>query len=399
MELFGALKSFFDGHRDAIFVINEKFEIVYYNTMFFDYYLADPARRRREPKKLKAKCFELAGLEICAKNCIMKQAHALQSPIRFDEIKGCFKNGSHVNLAVQSFPLNLKDEEGNALFIESHRDMSDEMSVHIKYKQMLQQEILAKEKLEHLVLERTQELRDSIQQLKIAQNQLVQSSKMASIGTLVGGIAHEFNNILTTILGNIEFVVESEPISIEEQMDSLKTIHNASLRAREIVDGLLSFSRHSEMKTDRQSLRIVVLQAAEFIRKECQAKQVDLEIKGPDVLAMFDAKQIQQVVLNLLLNALQAVKPSGKISVSLSEYDEQFALIVVEDNGIGIQYHDLGRVFDPFFSTKGTYGSEGDRGTGLGLSISYGIVQNHQGEIKVTSERGIGSRFEVYLPR
>ncbi|MEQ1518454.1 MAG: PAS domain S-box protein, partial [Usitatibacteraceae bacterium] len=244
--------------------------------------------------------------------------------------------------------------------------------------------------------------------------QLRESQKMQAIGTLAGGIAHDFNNILATILGNADLArqdVGNYPMALE----SLEEIRKAGARARDLVQQILSFSRRQP--TDRKpcALAPVVEEAARLLRATLPAR-LALKIHcAPDVPAVLaDATQIQQVVLNLATNAMQAITSGlGQIDIRLDAVtlDADFAeahpalrtlhhahpgrtvRLIVRDNGPGMDAATRERIFEPFFTTKPV-----DAGTGLGLSVVHGIVQAHEVVITVESEPGKGTSFTLYLP-
>ncbi|MBL0125433.1 MAG: PAS domain S-box protein [Betaproteobacteria bacterium] len=244
--------------------------------------------------------------------------------------------------------------------------------------------------------------------------QLRESQKMEAIGTLAGGIAHDFNNALATILGNTELArqdVSANPLALE----SLEEIRKAGSRARGLVQQILSFSRRQPTERKRLTLASVVEECARLLRATLPSRlslEVNCDADVPPVLA--DATQIQQVVINLATNAMQAM-PSGhgRIAIQLDtvELDAAWverhpvsralyekrpgrtARLMVSDNGPGMDAATLSRIFEPFFTTKAV-----DEGTGLGLSVVHGIVQAHEGAIEVESQPGIGSIFTLYLP-
>jgi len=241
------------------------------------------------------------------------------------------------------------------------------------------------------------------------QGQLRQSQKMEALGTLVGGIAHDFNNMLAGITGNLYLArrkVEDRPDVVEK----LKNIEQLSSRAADMIGQLLAFARKSMVQTQPLSLTA-------FMKESFKLAQVSIpesiafhrRICGTDLMVTGDATQLQQVLMNLLSNARDAVAGVDKpaISVKLSEYkaDDAFlraypglvgrrlARLTVEDNGGGISEEHLNNIFEPFFTTKAV-----GNGTGLGLSMVYGSVQSHGGAVRVDSKAGRGTSFHIYLP-
>ncbi len=243
-------------------------------------------------------------------------------------------------------------------------------------------------------VKRNEELADANARLQSAQAQLVQSEKLASVGQLTAGIVHDVKNPLAVIKGLAEELQEDVGLDPSTR-DQLKTIRQSATRASTIVGDLLKFARQSKPEMGIRDIRETVeasMRLTEYlVRKAGVDSQLDLPKKS--VMMTFDATQIEQVLINLITNAVQAMPDGGKLRVSLGEAEEAVA-IAVQDSGIGIPRENLSRIFDPFFTTK----PEG-QGTGLGLSLSYGIVSRHGGRIEVDSKMGKGTTFTLLLPR
>ncbi|MBL0124365.1 MAG: PAS domain S-box protein [Betaproteobacteria bacterium] len=246
------------------------------------------------------------------------------------------------------------------------------------------------------------------------ESQLRESQKMQAIGTLAGGIAHDFNNILATILGNVELAredVSTNPLALQ----SLDEIHKASARARDLVQQILSFGRRQPTERKRILLCPVIQESVRLLRATLPARiglEAHCEPDEPAVLA--DATQIQQILINMVTNAMQAMRTeSGHIRILLdsllpdvawieahhalrafhAKHPGRIVRLTVRDDGPGMDATTLARIFEPFFTTKPV-----DEGTGLGLSVVHGIVQTHDGAIEVDSQLGNGSTFTIYLP-
>jgi PAS domain S-box-containing protein len=239
------------------------------------------------------------------------------------------------------------------------------------------------------------------------QEQLSQSQKMESIGSLAGGIAHDFNNLLFPIVGLSEMMLDDFPPDSPEHHD-LYEIFKAGKRGRKLVQQILSFSRQSEHRL----ILVHIQQILKEVLKLCRATiPADIPIT-PDIRhdcgpVMADPTQIHQIAMNLITNAFHAVEPiGGTITVKLREVDfihrddpavqlpsGRYAVLSVSDTGTGMDPAVMHKIFDPYFTTK-----EKGRGTGLGLATVYGIVKAHGGDIRVYSEVGNGSSFDVYLP-
>ncbi len=234
-----------------------------------------------------------------------------------------------------------------------------------------------------------------ITERKEAEAQITEASKMAAVGRLAAGIAHEINNPLSNILGYAQLLLkELEP---ETQMyDDVKRIEGAAIRSGAIVNNLLAFSRPARLERKPCAFSELVPDSFNQLAWEYAAAKVDLTIHIESGLPMvpLDAMQIQQVLINLGRNALQAMPEGGKLSVEVRrEPETNTVTIAVSDTGGGIPPEDLSRIFEPFFTTK-----EIGHGTGLGLSLSYGFVEAHGGSIEAQSTPGEGSVFTVTLP-
>jgi len=242
-------------------------------------------------------------------------------------------------------------------------------------------------------IERNEELNRINDRLQSTQQQLIQSEKLAAVGQLTAGIVHDVKNPLAVIKGLAEEMGED----FEQNTDgkkTLKTIRESATRATRIVSDLLTFARQSKPTMQRQNIVDTVktaLRLTDFLVRKGRV-QVMTDLPRKQVLLEYDAQQIEQVLINLIQNAIQAMPDGGKLLLSVRPGEKQ-TRIFVQDTGVGIPPENLRRVFDPFFTTK----KEGD-GTGLGLSVSYGIISRHGGSIDVQSEPGKGTRFVITLP-
>lgn len=239
------------------------------------------------------------------------------------------------------------------------------------------------------------------------QEKLLHSQKMEAIGTLAGGVAHDFNNLLTVITANSEVLA----LSLDKQselFENSREITAAAERATDLTRQLLSFSRKEAIKTTPVDLNKLI-KGMEKMANRLIGEGIEIEFQEGRQLNLIQADpgQMEQVLMNLIVNARDAMPEGGLITLttgmvniddsSLSAIPESrtgtFALLAVSDNGSGITREEKAKIFDPFFSTKGA-----DKGTGLGLSVVYGIVQQHGGWINVYSEPGKGTAFKIYLP-
>lgn len=244
-----------------------------------------------------------------------------------------------------------------------------------------------------------EELRRTTAELNDALSDLVQSEKLAALGRFSSGIAHEVKNPLGIILGGIEFLeVKLKQRSGDETRTALEKMKEAAVRAADIVDQVLKFAKPSELRLARTDPAEMVKEALSLFHYSDRAKNVQVETSfGAETLWVeIDKNQIQQVLFNLLSNAVDAMTDGGTIRVEISRMDvsgQGFCRIDVVDKGQGIVPQDMGRIFEPFFTTK-----RDRKGTGLGLSLAKSIVEHHKGVLKVESEAGKGTRASVILP-
>ncbi|NQT74829.1 MAG: response regulator [Chloroflexi bacterium] len=234
------------------------------------------------------------------------------------------------------------------------------------------------------------------EELVKSQEQLVQSQKLAAIGQLVSGIAHEINNPLMAISGNAQLLLEDA--EDEDTLESLEVIRCETQRATDIVQNLLAFARSHKSDRDLVSINEVVENAVKLCSNKSKIDNIqivyDFTSDMPNI--NIDSLQIQQVFLNLINNAIQAMtktKDSGKLIIRTQQPSEETVQISFEDDGPGIPAENIDRVFEPFFTTKDI-----GEGTGLGLSICYGIIQSHNGKIYAESTESNGATFNIELP-
>jgi signal transduction histidine kinase len=280
---------------------------------------------------------------------------------------------------------------------------------------------LANRELEARVADRTRELTSAIEQLQDESNErrrteealreseerLRQSQKLESLGRLAGGVAHDFNNLLTAIIGFSDLLLLKAE-SAQPERHHIEEIKKAGERAASLTRQLLAFSRCQVLQPTVVDLNMVVADMSKMLRQ-----LISEEIKlthtldtGPKCVTA-DRGQLEQAIINLVLNARDAIRGSGEISIatsslhlaedlisdSLALLSGDYVILEVNDNGSGMSPEVLGKIFDPFFTTK-----EPGKGTGLGLSTVYGIVRQSGGQISVQSEEGRGTIFKLYFP-
>ncbi|HSP73741.1 MAG TPA: ATP-binding protein [Gaiellaceae bacterium] len=226
------------------------------------------------------------------------------------------------------------------------------------------------------------------------ERQLAQSGKLAAIGELAAGVAHEINNPLFAILGLVEFVLaDVEPGS--RSHERLTLVHQTALEIKEIVRALLDFARESSDEQRVVALDDVVRETVDLVRRTSASRGVEIEQslgEGP-FLVHGSPNQLEQIFLNLLANARQALPNGGVVTLRL-ESDGEWVSACVSDTGPGIAPDELPRIFEPFYTTRGSEG-----GTGLGLSVSLGLAEAHGGTLTASEAPGGGAAFTLRLPR
>lgn len=254
----------------------------------------------------------------------------------------------------------------------------------------------ANAKLESKVVAKTAQLEQALQELRTAQRELVLAERMASVGTLAGGIAHEFNNLAGGIRGCARELLTGE--SDPQRREPLEVIERAAGRAIDVTEKLLRFARPRPPGKSVVVVTALVRDAIALVEPQArqQAVRVCVEL-APDLRVRGDDGALHQVVVNLLGNALQAMPDGGVLEVSTRRSDVD-VVIAVRDTGVGMSAAQLERIFDPFFTTRGAEAATPGRGAGLGLAISYGIAQAHGGHLLVESQQGVGSTFTLHLP-
>jgi two-component system NtrC family sensor kinase len=241
---------------------------------------------------------------------------------------------------------------------------------------------------------------ESDKEREMASHQIQYSSKLATIGRLAAGVAHEINNPMAIInekAGLMRDLIDLDPEFPEREklLPLTESILNSVTRCRTITHRLLGFARRMDVGREDTDLNYVVREVAGFLEREAFHRSVEVKLELDEDLPMIpsDEGQLQQVFLNILNNALEAVVEGGRVVIRSWIRNHESLAVSFEDNGSGMSKETLEHIFDPFYTTQGTYG------TGLGLSITYGIVEKLGGTIEVESEQGVGTTFKVYLPR
>ncbi|NOY09228.1 MAG: GAF domain-containing protein, partial [Spirochaetes bacterium] len=249
-------------------------------------------------------------------------------------------------------------------------------------------------------------LRNELIQRKNVESQLIQAQKMEAVGRLAGGIAHDFNNLLTAIIGYTDLLFTE--VTDEHIISELNEIKKASRRAATLTSQLLAFSRKQFLSLETLNINQVVMDMESMLRRLIR-EDIDLEIvlSRDPCLVKSDRGQLNQVIMNLAVNARDVMPKGGKLTIETAnvelgeEYVKEhlnirpgyYVMLAVSDTGSGMDRETIKHIFEPFFTTK-----EPGEGTGLGLSMAYGIIKQSNGEIYVYSEPGKGTIFKIYLP-
>ncbi len=307
------------------------------------------------------------------------------------------ENPKGTNLFV---PLRVKKEIKGILNVTAKKDKKRFDQVDLKLVSIFTENMAAsleKEEMYQELKSQTKALEKTIQDLRITQNQLVQSEKMRALGDIASGVAHDFNNILAVILGRTELLLKEA--QGEDVKKWLRVIEQVANDGAQIIRRLQEYTRTGEEKAPMEiDVNRIIRQVVDMTRhrwkNEAEAKGIKFEVltelkKVPPL--EFDPSELSEVLINMIINAIDALPRGGKIILRSWEKDGS-VYISVEDTGAGISEEDKRRIFDPFFTTKGV------KGVGLGLSVAYGIITRYGGEISVESKLNQGSTFVTKLP-
>jgi two-component system NtrC family sensor kinase len=237
---------------------------------------------------------------------------------------------------------------------------------------------------------------EKTQAIKNAQAQLIQSEKLASLGRLSAGVAHEINNPLTGVVTFAHLLLKSLPENSQDRKD-VEVILEQANRCSKIIKGLLGFSRASSTEKEEQNINELLKNSLDIIRRKADFLNIKIVTDFDASLPLVHAGglQLQQVFMNMIVNAADAMEGKGTLTVATRQVEDgggKFAEIEFTDTGCGIDPETLSKIFEPFFTTKPV-----GKGTGLGLAVSYGIIEDHGGKIIVKSEEGQGTSFFIRL--
>jgi two-component system NtrC family sensor kinase len=409
-----AVRELLEGSVDAAVILDRHRRVLYYNRA----YEAIGALRGRalaERVAAGARCWEIFELDICQTDCVGCRAREAERPLRVDEIRAVRGDGEDLTFIVTAAPLP------GDLIVETYRDVTAEVRVQRRLKVLLEQERKEKVDLEEVVAERTRELRQ-------AQAQLVLQEKMSALGRLVAGIAHELNNPINFVYGNVDFLRQymddllslvdrvdrhpALPAGVRAELDRMKeaieydylvedsrklirSIRTGAERTAAIVRDLKNFSRTGGGDLQETDLVAGIETTLNLIAPLHRGRiEIERDYQPGLPRLVCNAGHINQVFMNILTNAAQAIRGRGTIRIRVGRLDGPPRLeVAIADSGAGIPRDVLERITDPFFTTK-----EVGEGTGLGLWITDSIIRAHGGTLTCESEVGAGSTFTVTLP-
>ncbi len=416
-KLYDQITQLLDGSVDAAVVLDGDRRVLHYNPAY-EGLTGLRGRQLAERVKAGARCYELFKLEICEKDCLGCKVKEVGRRLRVDEIHARRGDGEDLTFIVTAAPVEL--DGGERVVVETYRDVTADVRIQRRLKVALEHERRAKEDLEEKVRERTAELR-------AAQAQLVHQEKMSSLGRLVAGIAHELNNPINFVYGNVDFlgqymedllrlvglVDEADlPPELRERLEVLKkeveldflvddwrkllrSIRAGAERTADIVADLKSFARTGGTELGEADIVGGIDTTLNLIGPLLKNRvEVRRNIVPPIPRVLCNAGHVNQVFMNILTNAAQAITGTGWIEVSIETIDDGATIrVVISDSGPGIKPELMAKISDPFFTTK-----EVGEGTGLGLWICANIVRAHGGTITWGNRAEAGAEFVVTLP-
>jgi two-component system NtrC family sensor kinase len=416
-KLYDQITQLLDGSVDAAVVLDGERRVLHYNQAY-EGLTGLRGRQLAEKVKAGAHCYELFKLEICEKECLGCKVRDVGRRLRVDEIGARRGDGEDMTFIVTGAPVEL--DGGEKVVVETYRDVTADVRIQRRLKVALEHERRAKEDLEEKVRERTQELR-------AAQAQLVHQEKMSSLGRLVAGIAHELNNPINFVYGNVDFLGQymedllrlvalvdgaTLPADLREKLDTLKrdveldfliddwrkllrSIRAGAERTADIVADLKSFARTGGTELAEADIVSGIDTTLNLIGPLLKNRvEVRRNIVPGIPRVLCNAGHVNQVFMNILTNAAQAISGTGWIEVAICTIDDGGTIrVVISDSGPGIKPELMAKISDPFFTTK-----EVGEGTGLGLWICANIVRAHGGTITWGNRAGAGAEFVVTLP-
>ena len=387
--------------RESLIVLNPELKIVSANRAFYETFQVSP--KETEGRLI----YELGNRQwdIPRLREVLEDILAKDSSFQDFEVEHDFPSIGKKIMSLNARRIDNKETNEIQLILLAIDDITERKQAEQDLQKLNQE-------LEARVSERTGELQQAntallrdIEERKRLENQLIQAQKMESLGTLAGGIAHDFNNMLNIIQG-YTCLLSEHAAKHEEIAEPVDVIQETVKRASAVVQQLLTLARKTESKFEPVDAN-ALLESLMTLLRETIPKTIEVTLDRSDMLppVMADPNQMMQALLNLCLNARDAMPDGGKLTLKtsvvagekLKSYDEanaeRYVCIEVADTGIGMDENVRQRIFEPFFTTKET-----GHGTGLGLAVVYGIVNRHKGFIQVESHPNDGATFRLYLP-
>ena len=416
-SLFEQLERLVDGHVDAAVLIDADRRVLHYN-LAWEVLTGRSGRDLAARVAAGARCHELFELDVCAHACVGCGAHREGRRRRVDEVAATRGDGEQLTMIVCATPIDLAD--GRRVVLESYRDVTGDVRIQRRLKLLVEHERHISESLEETVKARTAELR-------AAQAQLVHQEKMSSLGRMVAGIAHELNNPINFVYGNVDFlgqymedllrlvqVVDDSDLPAEvrarvEQVKDeieygflvddwrklLRSIKAGAARTADIVGDLKNFSRAEGPGLGEADVIAGIETTLNLIGPMLKNRvEIRRRIAAELPRVICNAGHVNQIFMNVLANAAQAITGTGWIEIAAECVADGAVLrVAVADSGPGIEPDLMAQVTDPFFTTKEVGG-----GTGLGLWIVANIVRSHRGTLTWRNRPGAGAEFVVELP-
>lgn len=288
------------------------------------------------------------------------------------------------------------------LDVELSQKTGDEIGMlSMSFNHMVQDLKKANQEIQSWNLELEKKIEERTRKLRMAREQLIQSEKMASMGVLASSVAHEINNPMQGILTYIKLMLKIisknhlDDRQLEEFKKYLELMGNEIERCGDMVKNLLVFSKQSKLQIQEADINSIIKNSLQLVDNKIKLQNVEVEtdLQNNIISIYCDVKQIQQTLIALIINAIEAMPKGGKLGVATLSLDHKQVRITIADTGMGIPADKIKNIFDPFFTTK-----EEAKSTGLGLFVAYGIIKEHKGTIEVQSEPGIGTQFHITLP-
>jgi signal transduction histidine kinase len=418
-ELPAQITALVDGLQDPALIVDAQHRVLRFNAAFQEF----TGRRHRAllaAARGGTPCHALTGLEGCPGRCLAEQARAERRPIRLDELTASPDRETPRTVIVTSIPL-----PGIEAVVEVYRDVTAEARMHGRYRELLAAEVAAKSTLETVVQQRTDELLAVNDELRRTQSLLLHQEKMSALGQLVTGIAHELNNPISFVYGNIDFLAEHVQTLLglvegcaslpelgaagrarvaelkeageydylrEDAGKLLRSIRTGAERSVAIVRDLKVFSRSRPGVLEWSDLQAGLEATLNLLTNLWKNRIAIHRAYAPLPRVRCNFGHVNQVFMNILTNALQAMEGPGELFLETAVVGDHVR-IAIRDTGPGLDEELKKKIFEPFFTTK-TVG----QGTGMGLAISDNIVRQHGGQLWVESAPGAGAMFVIDLP-